>query len=117
MILTAYKKHFASLLAPIVQLDIETVVAMIEMPPNPEMGDLAFPCFTLAKTLKKAPQVLASEIVFQIDSNLGEQFSKVHAVGPYVNVFVNMSDYVKEVLVEDVVRITDSVIIEHRNSE
>jgi arginyl-tRNA synthetase len=101
MILIAYKKHFALLLAPIVQLDIETVVAMIEMPPNPEMGDLAFPCFTLAKTLKKAPQVLASEIVSQIDSNLGVQFSKVHAVGPYVNMFVHKNAYVKEVLEHD----------------
>ena len=71
---------------------------MIELPPNTELGDLAFPCFTLAKTLKKAPQVLASEVVSQLDGKLSPQFTKIHAVGPYVNVFLNTEEYMKAVL-------------------
>ena len=66
---------------------------MIELPPNTELGDLAFPCFTLAKTLKKAPQVLASEVVSQVEGKLSAQFTKIHAVGPYVNVFLNTEEY------------------------
>ncbi|MBP6085720.1 hypothetical protein KA478_00645 [Patescibacteria group bacterium] len=70
MILAQYKQKFAALLAPHVQLDIAVVEGMIELPPNPELGDLAFPCFTLAKTLKKAPQVLASEIASLIAGDM-----------------------------------------------
>lgn len=98
MILGNFKREFASLLSPLVQLDEQVVFDMIELPPNTELGDLAFPCFTLAKSLKKAPQVLASEVVSQVDGKLSVQFTKIHAVGPYVNVFLNSSEYVKAVL-------------------
>lgn len=92
------------MLAPLVQLPVEEIVVMIEMPPNPEMWDLAFPCFTLAKTLKKAPPILAIDIVAQLEKVSNISFSKIHAVGPYVNVFVNMQEYVKEVLQVDLDR-------------
>jgi arginyl-tRNA synthetase len=80
MILDSRKKDFATLLSSYVSIDIQEIVAMIELPPNPTLGDLAFPCFTLAKTLKKAPQVLASEIVSQIDGNIPAVFAKIHVV-------------------------------------
>lgn len=101
MILSTFKHNFAKLLAPHVQLDEQVVFDMIELPPNTELGDLAFPCFTLAKTLRKAPPVLASEIVSQLENNLPGQFIKVHAVGPYVNIFLNSAEYVKAVLTWD----------------
>lgn len=100
MILWNFKHSFATLLAPLVQLDEQVVFNMIELPPNTELGDLAFPCFTLAKTLKKAPQVLASEIVWELVSKLPDQFTKIHAVWPYVNVFLNSSEYVQAVLTQ-----------------
>jgi arginyl-tRNA synthetase len=62
------------------------------------MGDLAFPCFTLAKEAKKAPQVLAMELASQLSENLPSEFVKIIAVGPYVNAFVDGSTYVKAVL-------------------
>ena len=100
MILWNFKHAFAALLSPLVQLDEQVVFDMIELPPNTELGDLAFPCFTLAKSLKKAPQVLASEIVSQLEGKLSVQFVKIHAVGPYVNVFLNSEEYVKAVLTQ-----------------
>ncbi len=98
MILAQYKQKFAALLAPHVQLDIAVVEGMIELPPNPELGDLAFPCFTLAKTLKKAPQVLASEIASLIAGDMWAAFAEVRAVWPYINAFIDAGEYVGAVL-------------------
>lgn len=98
MILNSYKQYFATLLAPLAQLEQADVYAMIETPPQADMGDLAFPCFTLAKTLKKAPQVLASEMVSQLEGSLPTQFTKIIAVGPYVNIFINPATYIQDVL-------------------
>ena len=43
-------------------LDLETVNRLIEIPPQEDMGDYAFPCFALAKTMRKAPNMIASEL-------------------------------------------------------
>ena len=40
----------------------EDIAALIEIPPKPELGDFAFPCFRLAKTMRKAPQMIAADI-------------------------------------------------------
>lgn len=98
MILQNFKKEFAKVLAPLVQLDVDTVVEMIELPPQADLGDLAFPCFTLAKTLKKAPQVLATEIAAQLAESLPAQFAKIIAVGPYINAFFDVKSYIGAVL-------------------
>ena len=98
MILDSYKQHFAELLAPHVFLEPSEVQKMIELPPQADMGDLAFPCFTLAKTLKKAPQVLATEIASEINKNLPANFAKVIGVGPYINIFIDTTDYVQHIL-------------------
>ncbi|MBR4952994.1 MAG: hypothetical protein IKZ30_00605, partial [Oscillospiraceae bacterium] len=44
------------------KLDIQLVEKSVEVPPNPEMGDVAFPCFPLAKVMRKAPPVIAAEL-------------------------------------------------------
>ena len=98
MILDSYKQHFAELLAPHVFLEPSEVQKMIELPPQADMGDLAFPCFILAKTLKKAPQVLATEIASEINKNLPAYFARVIAVGPYINIFIDTTDYIQYVL-------------------
>ncbi|XGC79359.1 arginine--tRNA ligase [Bdellovibrio bacteriovorus] len=62
--------------------DDEIYKALVE-PPQSDMGDLAFGCFTLAKALKKGPPQIAAEIAqnFSADSNV----EKVQAAGPYLN--------------------------------
>ena len=52
-------------------------------PPNPEMGDLAFGCFILAKNFKKAPPQLAAQLKGAL--SLGSEFESIEAAGPYLN--------------------------------
>lgn len=90
------KTLIASEIAKVVpDLDQETIYHLLETPKNSDMGDVAFPAFSLSKLLRKAPQMIASELAEKIDS---QQFEKVMAVGPYVNFFLDKSSISKEVL-------------------
>src|SRR5574344_1191675 len=83
-----YKSEIASKLARFTQLDMDTVMNLLEVPPRSDMGDYAFPCFTLAKSMHKAPQMISAEIAS--DSSMGEKWiSEVKSVGPYVNFFID----------------------------
>ncbi|WP_400164024.1 arginine--tRNA ligase [Brevibacillus sp. TJ4] len=75
--------------------DSETVYGMLETPPNPEMGDIAFPCFQLAKALRKAPPMIAAELAGQIS---GTPLREVKAVGPYVNLFLDQQSVAAQVI-------------------
>ena len=73
----------AALVAPLAGLTPDEAQSMLLRPPQSEMGDIGFPCFTLAKKLRKAPPAIAAEIAGQITA--AEPFAKVAAIGPYVN--------------------------------
>ena len=72
----------------------------LEIPPNPEMGDYAFPCFVLAKEWKKNPVEIANELAKKFKS--GNLISEVKVIGPYLNFFVNKNriahDTIKQIL-------------------
>lgn len=68
---------------------------LIETPKHSHLGDLAFPCFQLAKTMKKAPAQIAKEMAAEITSPL---FTKVEAVGPYINIHFDGSKAGKEIV-------------------
>ena len=68
------------------------------------MGDLAFPAFSLAKVLRKAPQAIASELVDKIES---DKFEKVQAVGPYINFFFNKQEISQAVLADVIAQGSD----------
>ncbi|WP_433944771.1 arginine--tRNA ligase [Paenibacillus sp. SN-8-1] len=71
-------------------LSREDVLALLELPPRPEMGDVAFPCFTLAKTLRKAPAVIATDLANELnmpDGAASVEGIRTEALGPYVNLF------------------------------
>ena len=80
-------------------LDINEIKSMIEIPSDESMGDFAFPCFRLAKALRKAPQQIAADIAAAAGGN--EAFAKVENVNAYVNFFIDRayfeSDVIKEV--------------------
>ena len=78
----------------------EEISDLIEIPPNSEMGDYAFPVFKLAKTFRKAPNLIAEELAQKAFEN--ENIKKIANVGPYVNFFVNNSKLVESVLTEAV---------------
>ncbi len=67
MILESYKEQFAELLAAHMDMPAERIIELVEMPPKPEMGDLAFPCFSLAKTLRNSPAAVAQEIAGKLN--------------------------------------------------
>ncbi|WP_035350624.1 arginine--tRNA ligase [Fictibacillus gelatini] len=96
-----YKEKFANSLSTVIgeSINEKDILNMIEKPKNQELGDFAFPCFPLAKTMKKSPQAIASHIAGQINDPL---FEKVEAAGGYVNVFLNkqlvMTETIQEVL-------------------
>ncbi|MDR3294842.1 MAG: arginine--tRNA ligase, partial [Clostridiales Family XIII bacterium] len=83
-----FKEKIAGLLEPhAAGLTEETLAAMIEIPQESRMGDYAFPCFRLAKTMKKAPPLIAQEIAQKLES--AGLFDKVEAVNAYVNLFLS----------------------------
>ncbi len=67
---------------------IDTIEEFIEVPANKQMGDYSFPCFRLAKEMKKAPQIIANEIKEKLEID-EEMISKVEVVNGYLNFFVN----------------------------
>ncbi|MGT2683343.1 arginine--tRNA ligase [Streptococcus porci] len=79
------------------ELELETILNLLEKPKNASMGDLAFPAFSLAKSWRKAPNMIASDIAEKIDAT---NFEKVEAVGPYINFFLDKSQISAQVLSE-----------------
>ena len=56
-----FKKIIGEKIAKVAELDVLEVTSYIEIPPNTDLGDYAFPCFKLAKVMRKAPPVIAAE--------------------------------------------------------
>ena len=85
-----------ALKSKIEDLTLEEIVELIEIPPNSDMGDYAFPCFKLAKVFRKAPNMIASDLAENIA--VEGAVSKVEPAGGYVNFFVNKSQLAKTVI-------------------
>lgn len=94
-----FKNVIANAIAQVINVDQNEIKKSIEKPKGTENGDYAFPCFRLAKTLRKAPQAIAIEIKEKIKLNENE-ITKLEVVGGYLNFFVNKELLVKEVLQE-----------------
>ncbi|MBS4749667.1 arginine--tRNA ligase [Granulicatella sp. zg-ZJ] len=77
------------------QLSQDDIYQLLETPKYAHLGDIAFPCFTLAKVLRKAPQQIAQDIAGNVKNDYIE---KCEAVGPYVNIFLSKSLVSKEIL-------------------
>ena len=78
------------------EFDREKIADILEIPPKDDMGDFAFPCFQLAKVFRKAPNMIAEELVQQIPKT--EAVTEITAMGPYVNFFMNKEEYAREVI-------------------
>jgi arginyl-tRNA synthetase len=79
-------------------LPFQEIDDLLEIPPREEMGDYAFPCFTLAKKLKKAPAAIAQQFANEITADQG--IAKTEAAGAYLNFFLNRQTYVQAILTE-----------------
>lgn len=91
-------KEIALLIAKAGDIDVNEIVSAIEIPANTDMGDYAFPCFRLAKVLRKAPPMIANEIKDKLV--LPEFIEKVEVVNAYINFYINKAVYVKSILGE-----------------
>lgn len=97
--MTNFKNIIANEIAKIANIEVKEIEEYIEVPSNKEMGDYSFPCFKLAKALKKAPQMIANELKEELkfDKNY---ILKVEVVNGYLNFFVNPVELTRTVLNE-----------------
>jgi arginyl-tRNA synthetase len=95
------KEIVAELLSHETGIEKNHLLNLIEIPPREEMGDFAFPCFSLAKTLKKNPMEIAKELGEKIRKNLSKEVSGVDFSGGYVNFFINKK-FLAEKIFKDV---------------
>ena len=94
-----FKEKIAEELAKVVDIDKKELETYIEVPKDTKNGDYSFPCFKLAKELKKAPQMIANDIKERISLE-GTGIEKVEVVGGFLNFFINKEILAREVLNE-----------------
>lgn len=94
-----FKEEISKILFRCTQINKEELKMYIEVPPDDNMGDYAFPCFKLAKTLRKSPQMIANEIKENIEFDK-DIIEKVEIVGGYLNFYINKNTLIQNVLKE-----------------
>ena len=94
-----FKRNIAKKISDVTKIDMKELATYIEIPPDNNMGDYAFPCFKLARTLKKAPPIIAQEIKENINIE-GSPIEKIEIVGGYLNIFIKKAALVENVLQE-----------------
>lgn len=78
------------------ELSREDISGLLEIPPKPDMGDFAFPCFQLAKTFHKAPAAIAQDISDKIEKP--DYIDDIRVQGPYLNFYIRRKDYISEII-------------------
>lgn len=110
-----FKEEIIELLSKETRLKKEEVEHLIEIPPNSDFGDYAFPCFVLSKKEKKAPNIIAVELSNKLKKT--KEFQGIKAVGPYLNFFLN-----EKLLAEKLIKISqdygkgkqkEKILLEH----
>lgn len=79
------------------EITAEEIEKLLEIPPRPEMGDFAFPCFRLAKVYRKAPQMIAEDLKNKMEGG-ADFLSSVENNGGYLNFFVDKEQFAKEIV-------------------
>ena len=91
------KNQIVNLLSQNIEvLTSEEISQLIEIPPKPEMGDFAFPCFRLAKSYHKAPPMIAQDL----KESIGDQafLSEIRVIGGYLNFYVDKAQYAQQII-------------------
>ena len=70
-------------------LDFQEIYDLIEIPPQDDMGDFSFPCFILAKKLRKNPAIIAKELKEDLEKEDSPYFSKVDSLNAYLNFYID----------------------------
>ncbi len=91
--------------------NIANALELLEVPPNPELGDYALPCFTFAKELKKAPPMIAQDLANKITEKNINFIKDVKALGPYVNITIKPTALIKEAFAEHKIPPNNKVMV------
>ena len=94
-----FKVEIAKKISELAGMELDKVIGLIEIPPQGNLGDYAFPCFQLAKVMRKSPNMIAAELSGKVQPD--SIVEKAEAAGGYLNFFVNKTEYIKQ-LVEEV---------------
>ena len=89
-----FKEHIIDKLTELTGLERDAVDKALEIPPEEKLGDLAFPCFPLARVMRKAPPAIAAELAEKLSSD--ELIERVDAVGGYLNFFFNRAAFITD---------------------
>lgn len=93
-----FKQIIANKISIVTKINEGELCTYLETPKDIKNGDYAFPCFRLAKQLKKSPQVIAEEIKENIE--ICDEIEKIDVAGGYLNFFINKNILAEEVLKE-----------------
>lgn len=96
-----FKYEIAKIISNATNINETELETYIEIPQDTANGDYAFPCFRLAKELKKAPQIIANEIKEKIDEN-NELIDTIQVAGGYLNFYIN-----KNILIQNTINEID----------
>jgi len=88
-----YRQSLSEIIANCTSLPAADILPSVENPQDAKLGDMAFPCFRLAKELKKAPPVIAGELAAQINESRPNWLQEARATGPYVNFFLDRATF------------------------
>ncbi|MBS1266683.1 MAG: Arginine--tRNA ligase [Candidatus Woesearchaeota archaeon] len=93
-----FKDQISQKLVKLTKLSKSEIDSLLEVPPDPKLGDYAFPCFSLARTFKKAPNKIAQNLAekFEVD----ETIRKVEVKGPYLNFFIGTKELAQNILMQ-----------------
>ena len=91
-----FKQEIIKLLSKEVRLKPEEIQNLIEIPPNQNFGDYSFPCFTLSKKLKKAPNIIAENLCKKLKPI--KNIEKIESKGPYINFFINKKELARHII-------------------
>jgi arginyl-tRNA synthetase len=91
-----FKEYVIDKLVELTGLEKSVIENSVETPPEEKLGDLAFPCFPLARVMRKAPPLIAQDLAQQFESD--DAIDRVEAVGGYLNFFFNRAEFEKETI-------------------
>jgi arginyl-tRNA synthetase len=94
--MTTYKKAIAEILSPLTGLSIETLEESVTLPQHEGHGDFSFPCFSLAKTMRRPPAAIALELAEKFVASRG--IERVEALSGYLNFFVDKTSFARDTL-------------------
>ena len=91
-----FKQIISKLISKNIDISEKELYTYIETPKDSKNGDYSFPCFRLAKELKKAPQVIANELKEKIDNQIKENdnIEKIEVAGGYLNFYINKKIFI-----------------------